>query len=154
LAEWLLRVAIDSQSESGEQTGVNGEFWQSFPDFTGEATMPLTDAQCRSAICSPDKKRARFTDAGGLYLEKSPAGSKRWFWKTYFDGKEGRMAFGSYPDVSLAAARKARDAAKLQKSEGTDPVQARKLEKLKNTRNTGDTFKAIALEWYGKQAPQ
>ena len=63
------------------------------------------------------------------------------------------MAFGSYPDVSLTAARKARDAAKLQKSEGTDPVQARKLDKLKATRNTGDTFKAIALEWYGKQAP-
>jgi integrase len=77
-----------------------------------------------------------------------------WFWKTYFDGKEGRMALGSYPTVALTAARKARDAAKLQKSEGTDPVQARKLEKVKNTRNVGDTFKAIALEWYGKQAPQ
>lgn len=114
----------------------------------------LTDAQCRNAVCSPDKKRARFTDAGGLYLEVSPAGSKRWFWKTYFDGKEGRMAFGSYPDVSLTAARKARDAAKLQKSEGTDPIQARKLEKIKSTRSTGDTFKTIALEWYGKQAPQ
>lgn len=114
----------------------------------------LTDVQCRNAVCPPDKKRARFTDAGGLYLEVSPAGSKRWFWKTYFDGKEGRMAFGSYPVVSLTAARKTRDAAKLQKSEGTDPVQARKLEKVKRTRNTGDTFKAIALEWYGKQAPQ
>lgn len=114
----------------------------------------LTNAKCQNAICSPDKKRARFTDAGGLYLEVSPAGSKRWFWKTYFDGKEGRMAFGRYPGVSLTAARKARDAAKLQKSEGTDPVQARKLEKLKSSRNAGDTFKAIALEWYAKQAPQ
>ncbi|MBC7621619.1 MAG: integrase arm-type DNA-binding domain-containing protein [Candidatus Saccharibacteria bacterium] len=114
----------------------------------------LTDAQCRNAVCPPAKKRARLTDAGGLYLEVSPAGSKRWFWKTYADGKEGRMALGSYPDVSLTAARKARDVAKLQKSEGTNPVKARKLEKLKLTRNTGDTFKAVALEWYGKQAPQ
>lgn len=114
----------------------------------------LTDAQCRNAVCPPDKKRARLTDAGGLYLEVSPAGSKRWFWKTYFEGKEGRMAFGSYPVVSLTAARKARDAAKLQKSNGTDPVQARKLAKFKSTRNSGDTFKAIALEWYSKQAPQ
>ena len=114
----------------------------------------LTDAQCRNAVCSPDKKRARFTDAGGLYLEVSPAGSKRWFWKTYADGKEGRMALGSYPDVSLTGARKARDGAKLQKSAGTNPVQARKLVKLTATRNTGDTFKAIALEWYSKQAPQ
>jgi len=114
----------------------------------------LTDADCRNAVCPPDKKRARFTDAGGLYLEVSPAGSKRWFWKTYADGKEGRLALGSYPTMKLSAARLARDAAKLQKSEGTDPVQARKLEKLKNTRNTGDTFRLIALEWYRKRAPQ
>ena len=114
----------------------------------------LTDAKCRSAICPPDKKRARFTDASGLYLEVSPAGSKRWFWKTYSNGKEGRMAMGSYPTVSQTAARKLRDSAKLQKAEGTDPVQARKLNKLIASRSTGDTFKAIALEWFSKQAPQ
>jgi len=114
----------------------------------------LTDPVCKNATCPPDKKRERFTDAGGLYLEVSPAGSKRWFWKTYADGKEGRMALGSYPAVPLKAARQARDAAKLQKSEGTNPVQARKLEKMKTTRTGGDTFKAVALEWYGKQASQ
>ena len=57
----------------------------------------LTDADCRNVVCPPDKKRARFTDAGGLYLEVSPARSKRWFWKTYADGKEGRLALGGYP---------------------------------------------------------
>lgn len=49
----------------------------------------LTDKHCKNAICPPDKKRARLTDSSGLYLEVSPAGSKRWFWKTYADGKEG-----------------------------------------------------------------
>ena len=114
----------------------------------------LTDAQCRNAVCPPDKKRARFTDATGLYLEVSPAGSKRWFWKIYLDGKETRLALGSYPDVTLTAARKARDAAKINKSEGRNPVQVRKVEKLKASRPGGDTFKAVALEWYGKQIPQ
>lgn len=108
----------------------------------------LTDAKCRNATCPPDKARARFTDAAGLYLEISPAGSKRWFWKTYKNGKEGRLSLGSYPTVSLAAARKARDTAKLQKSSGIDPVQLRKIEKLKALTPAGDTFKAIALEWY------
>ena len=89
-----------------------------------------------------------------MYLEVSPAGSKRWFWKTYADGKEGRLALGSYPKLTLKAARKARDAAKLQKSEGADPIKLRKVEKLKATRTGGDTFKAVALDWYGKQAPQ
>lgn len=111
----------------------------------------LTDKHCKNAMCPPEKKRARFTDAHGLYLEVSPSGSKRWFWKTYTDGKEGRMALGSYPSMGLADARKARDAAKLQKAAGVDPVQARRLEKLKGKRDGGDTFKTVALEWHGKQ---
>lgn len=93
----------------------------------------LTDKQCKNATCPPDKKRARFTDSLGLYLEVSPSGSKRWFWKTYFDGREGRMALGSYPAQSLADARKARDTSKLKEVDGVDPTQERKLEKL-NTR--------------------
>jgi integrase len=84
----------------------------------------------------------------------SPAGSKRWFQKIYRDGKETRLALGSYPKVSLTLARRARDAAKLQKSEGTDPIQARKVEKLKAVNPAGDTFKVVALEWFDKQEPQ
>lgn len=114
----------------------------------------LTDAECKNATCPPDKTRERLACSGGLYLEVSPKGSKRWFWKYRKDGKEGRMALGSYPQIGAKQARAARDAAKLQKSEGRDPVQTRKVEKLKATRTTGDTFKALALEWYGKQAPQ
>ncbi len=113
----------------------------------------LTDAECRNATCPAGKPRIRFADSGGLYLEVSPAGSRRWFWKYRKDGKEGRMALGSHPEVSLRAARLARDAAKLQKSDGRDPVQARKVAKLKASNPTGDTFKAVALEWYDKQAP-
>ena len=41
----------------------------------------LTDAHCKNASCSPGAKRVRLADAGCLYLEVSPAGSKRWFWK-------------------------------------------------------------------------
>lgn len=114
----------------------------------------LTDAQCRNATCSPGAKRERFADSGGLYLEVSPAGSRRWFWKYRKDGKEGRLALGSYPKVSLTAARKARDVARIQKSEGVDPAKARQAAKLVNAPELGDTFKAVALEWYGKQVPR
>ena len=108
----------------------------------------LTDAECKNATCPPGKTRARLACSGGLYLEVSPAGSKRWFYKYRKDGKEGRMALGSYPDVGAKDARKARDAAKLQKSTGVDPVQVRKVEKLKATTPDADTFKVTALEWY------
>ena len=111
----------------------------------------LTDAQCRNATCSPGAKRERFSDSGGLYLEVSPAGSRRWFWKYRKDGKEGRLALGSYPQVSLSAARKARDIARLQKSEGIDPAKARKVEKLVNPTGFDNSFKSVALEWHGRQ---
>lgn len=114
----------------------------------------LTDKQCKNAVCAADKKRARFTDAGGLYLEVSPGGSKRWFWKLYADGKESRMAFGSYPMVGLADARRARDAARLQKADGKNPVQVRKIERLKATTSPDQTFRVVALEWHEKQTSQ
>lgn len=113
----------------------------------------LTDPECKNATCPPDKPRKRLADSGGLYLEVSPNGSRRWFWKYRKDGKEGRMALGSYPAVSLSAARKARDVAKLTKAGGTDPVQARKVDKLKASNPAGDSFRVVALEWFDKQAP-
>jgi integrase len=114
----------------------------------------LTDAQCKSATCPADKPRARFSDSGGLYLEVSAGGSKRWFLKYRNAGKEYRLALGSYPMVNLVAARRARDVAKLKKADGVDPIQSKKLAKLKSMNPAGDTFTLVALEWYDKQAPQ
>ena len=113
----------------------------------------LTDVKCKNAMCPPDRRQARFTDSGGMYLQVSPNGSKRWFLKYRAAGKEKQLALGRYPDMSLAEARRARDAAKLQKAAGVDPVQARKVEKLKAITPAGDSFKVVALEWYDRQAP-
>lgn len=110
----------------------------------------LTDAQCRNAVCPPERRQARFADSGGLYLQVSPNGSRRWFWKYRIAGVEKQMALGAYPKVSLTAARKARDAARLEKAEGRDPVQARKVARLKSDAAQADTFEVTALEWYGK----
>lgn len=113
----------------------------------------LTDAQCRNATCSAGAKRERYTDSGGLYLEVSPAGSRRWFWKYRKDSKEGRLALGSYPQVSLSAARKARDLARIQKSEGVDPAKARKLQKLVSSTGAGEFFQEVALAWHAMKTP-
>lgn len=91
----------------------------------------LTDTDCKNASCPLGRKRARLTDSGRLYLETSPGGSKRWFMKLYSNGKETRMALGSYPAVSLKEARLARDDAKREKASGVNPIQSRKVEKLK-----------------------
>jgi putative transposase len=99
----------------------------------------LTDAHCRNATCSADKKRARFTDSGGLYLEVSPGGSKRWFWKTYQDGKEGRMALGSY----------------VSKLDQRVPV-ARTIRSIFNAPDTNEATRllGLALEGWRKEHPK
>ena len=112
----------------------------------------LTTAHCKNATCPPDKKRARLTDSAGLYLETSPAGSKRWFAKIYQGGKETRLALGSYPTMGLSAARIARDAIKAQQKDGTDPIAARKLRKI-NRKPEGVTFAQVAGEMFALKSP-
>ena len=111
----------------------------------------LTDKTCKNAKCPIDKARARFSDAGGLYLEVSPSGSKRWFLKYRKEGKEMRLALGSYPTISLAEVRLRQSEAKALKHKGIDPVHDKKVGKLKASRQAIDNFEAIAREWHSKQ---
>ena len=112
----------------------------------------LTNADCHNATCPPELKRRRLTDSAGLYLEVSPTGSKRWFWKFYPDGKESRLALGSYPEVTLKAARAARDDARRVKATGTNPVQKRRAEKVSKATVSANTFEAVARELHGTKA--
>ncbi len=109
----------------------------------------LTDTQCRKAACPEGKVRTRFTDAGGLYLEIAPTGSKRWFWKYLFDGKEKRLALGGYPDVPLKAARESRDDARRLQRQGVDPAQQRQLDKLARKVSADNRFEAVSREFHG-----
>ena len=108
----------------------------------------LKELDCKHASCQPDKARARFSDEGNLYLEVSRNGSKRWFWKYWrADGKESRLALGAYPEVSLKAARMARDSARVHLKMGTDPVQDRQMMRLIAEVSLGDTFLDVAQDW-------
>jgi integrase len=113
--------------------------------------MPLTDTAVRNAISR--NKPYRLTDGGGMYLEVSPAGGKYWRLKYRFAGKEKRLALGVYPAVSLADARKKRDAARDKLAAGIDPSEARKAEKRTLRLNAENSFEAIAREWQSKYAP-
>lgn len=66
--------------------------------------MALTDTQIRQA--KPREKAYRLSDAKGLYLEVTTAGSKCWRFKYRFAGKEKRLSMGMYPRVTLKDARK------------------------------------------------
>ena len=108
----------------------------------------LTEIACKAATCPDDKPRLRLSDAGGLYLEVTPQGAKRWFWKYRFDGKEKRLSLGSYPAVKLKEARLNRDDARRVLSQGSDPVQRRKIEKATARVNSGTTYEKVAREFH------
>ncbi|MBA3597949.1 MAG: integrase arm-type DNA-binding domain-containing protein [Methylibium sp.] len=111
----------------------------------------LTDKDCRNATCPPELKRRRLTDGAGLYLEVAPGGSRRWFWKFYPDGKESRLALGSYPNVSLKSARSARDEARRSRAAGGDPVKLRKAERIAKVTSRETTFEAVAREFHASK---
>lgn len=59
----------------------------------------LTDTACKKA--KPQEKPYKLTDAQGLHLYVTPKGYKSWRWKYRFAGKEKRLVFGPYPEVTL-----------------------------------------------------
>lgn len=113
--------------------------------------MPLTDTVIRKAKTS-DKTRRLF-DGGGLYIEISPAGGKLWRLKYRYSGKEKRLALGIYPEVSLAQARKRREAARELLADGIDPGEDRKIQKAAKAEQAANSFEAVAREWYAKHLP-
>jgi integrase len=113
-----------------------------------DIAMPLTDAKVRNA--KPEDKDYKLADMGGLYLLVKKNGAKLWRLKYRLAGKEKLYAIGQYPQVSLSAAREARDNAKLLIAEGRSPVTVRQTEKLEVIEQGLSTFEAVAREFYEK----
>lgn len=102
----------------------------------------------------PSDKPQRLFDGGGLYLEVAPNGSRYWRMKYRHAGKERRIAFGVYPEVSLSEARARRDAARAAIRAGRDPSAERRADKLRAVLSAETTFEAIGREWLAKQKPK
>ena len=109
--------------------------------------MPLTNTAIRNA--KPRLKRYRLFDSQGLYIEVAPNGGKWWRLKYRILGKEKRLSLGIYPEVSLKEVRVKRDQARRLLSEGTDPIEARKAQRIPD----GTSFEAVAREWFVKFTP-
>ena len=139
-------ACLDSPQDLGDLLG--DFFGEPEPDLQKVPQMPSTEMLCKCATCPAGRPRARLADAGGLYLEVQPSGGKHWRWKYRFGGKEKRLALGTYPDVSLAKARLARESARLTLSEGIDPVQAMTDAKQANRQRQGTNVESVARAWF------
>jgi integrase len=117
----------------------------------------LTDQKIRKA--KHGDSPPRLSDGDGLYIELHPNGSKYWRMKYRFGGREKRLAFGVYPEVTLKEARQRRDEARRLLAAKTDPGEVRKAEKAAGAAKAQaekltaegkalpGTFEAVAREW-------
>jgi integrase len=110
--------------------------------------MRLTDTFVRKI-----KKPGKYADGHGLYLKVTKILSKPWRQKYRLNGVERTLAHGMYPAVSLAEARKRRDAALELLARGVDPNQHRKVQKAATREQAKNSFEAIGREWFAKYKP-
>jgi integrase len=108
--------------------------------------LKLTDTRIRNTKAV--EKNTRLADGGGLFLLLTTAGGKLWRWKYRFEGKEKLMTFGTYPEVSLAAARAKHSAGRKLLSDGCDPMAKRKEAQAVAMGVQKDSFQKIAERWH------
>lgn len=108
--------------------------------------MPLTVKECQNL--HPTLKPYKRADSLGMYIEVFPNGSKYWRFKYRFGGKEKRIAFGVFPEVSLAEARDKRDQARKQLRNGIDPSEEKKALKKKSQAASQGYFGIVANNWF------
>jgi hypothetical protein len=107
--------------------------------------MALNDTLVRAA--KPQEKDYKINDGRGLYLQVSKAGGKHWRMKYRIHGKEKKLSFGSYPDVTLARARRLCNEARLEIADGFDPALEKRKAKATARLNADNIFERIAREY-------
>ncbi len=97
----------------------------------------------------PKDKLYRVSDSHGLCIEINPNGSKLWRHRYRFNNKATMIALGSYPEISLLDARKARDRNKKLLRQGLNP----KYPKIDNYKDNPDeiSFKGMFLNWFNNK---
>ncbi|QXX74281.1 integrase arm-type DNA-binding domain-containing protein [Methylovirgula sp. HY1] len=114
--------------------------------------MPLSELQIRRA--KPAEKPFKLADGHGLHVLVTPAGGKLWRLRFDFAGKEKLLSIGPYPDIGLAAAREAAQAAKKLLREGKDPTVEKRLQRLSVASVAGLSFEEVARDWHERQKPR
>lgn len=111
--------------------------------------MALSIKQIEAA--RPTDRERKIFDEKGLYLSIAPNGSRHWRMKYRYLGKEKKLSFGSYPEVTLKSARAKRDDARVAIADGRDPSRERRLAKLAAQIEAENTFGVVARQFLAKR---
>lgn len=95
----------------------------------------------------PQEKEYTLVDGDGMFLLIHPNGSKYWRFRFRFGGKQHLMAFGVYPETSLADARQKREEARRLVATGIDPREHKRAAKEEQAKEN-ITFESVAREWH------
>lgn len=101
----------------------------------------------------PKPETYRLVDANGLSLQISPLGTRTWHYRYRHKAKQKILTLGRYPEVGLAAARLARDKAKILIASGKDPSWERKRQRKEDIRGAQATFRKLGEEWLCEHTP-
>jgi len=109
----------------------------------------------------PGDPRRRISDGDGLFLLLAVDGGLHgWRFDYMFGGKRKMLSFGTYPDTSLALARRKADEARRLLAEGINPSDQRKAVKVAAAKDReaekrdakglppANSFEAVGREWY------
>ncbi len=109
----------------------------------------------------PGDGRKRLSDGDGLYLLLFVnGGSHGWRFDYVYQTRRKLISLGTYPDTSLALARRKAEAARALVAEGLDPSAERKAERQQHLKARTEqvrrsqglppsgSFEAVAREWF------
>ncbi len=123
-----------------------------------------SDTTIRTIKPGDPRKRLSDGDELVLLLFVNGNGEHGWRFDYRFSGKRNMLSLGTYPDTTLAIARRKADTVRHLLAEGLDPSQKRKAERetLAKVREADareaqglpplDSFEAVAREWFCGQA--
>ncbi|MBL4899530.1 MAG: integrase arm-type DNA-binding domain-containing protein, partial [Colwellia sp.] len=109
---------------------------------------PLTNTQVKQAR-SKDKLY-KLSDGEGLQLRVMPNGSKQWLldYQRPITKKRTSLSLGSYPDVSIADARKRKLAARELLAQDIDPKEHRDDQHREKALAADHTFLKVTTDWF------
>ena len=111
----------------------------------------LTDVQIQAWI-RQNKPVAGKSDGDGLTFTLSAAGKASWVLRYRFGGRGRECTIGSYPDISLAAARKLATRLRAELDTGVDVAAAKR--KLKLAQRQAKTFRELSEIYIELAGPQ
>lgn len=109
-------------------------------------TMPRKLINALDALTVKNAKPGRLSDGGGLHLLVKESGAKSWVYRFTVNGKSRDVGLGSADKggLSLAKAREARDALRVQVKAGVDPITERER-KATEAKAAADAAKIAAV---------